>query len=194
MPIRAKTAVPIPTAPTPALLAAAGVGLVALAPAAVTLPVPYARQEQTQWCWAACTEMVARWLGVEGVRQCELANFLHGRTNCCARPSSTACNKPSAVNDVGRVYRHVGVTGIGPDLPLTLPTLVAELAAGRAVEVGYLWLQGGGHVAVVYGYTAQGHFAVHDPWFGSGFATYLQLWTAYGAGRWFVSYGRFARA
>jgi hypothetical protein len=184
MPVRKKAGVPIP-APPPAAAAA---------PASVSLPVPYVKQEQTEWCWAACTQMVSRWLGVADVPQCELANFLHGQTNCCVKPSSDTCNQPAPLNGVMPVYRHVGVKGIGPDRPLLFNTLVAELAAGRAVEVAFAWFGGGGHVVVVYGYDPEGQFAVRDPWFGSGSVTYLDLFSAYGNGRWVVSYGRFARA
>ncbi len=200
MPLRTMTGVPIPTAPPAAPRAAAaipeapaGVGPMVIPPS-VDLPVPQVPQLQTEWCWAACTEMVARWLGVDGVRQCELANFLHGQTRCCTAPSSDACNQPAPFASVIPVYRHVGVAGIGPDRPLTANTLVAELAAGRAVEVAFAWVGGGGHVVIVHGYTAEGLFAVNDPWQGAGTVSYFNLLTAYGSGRWVASYGRFARA
>ena len=40
------------------------------------LPVPFFAQEQTQWCWAACSQMVAAFMKKPPVKQCELANFL----------------------------------------------------------------------------------------------------------------------
>jgi hypothetical protein len=157
----------------------------------VTLPVPYVRQEQTQWCWAACAQMVANYLGNTNVRQCELANALHGQSRCCQQPASPGCNEPSPYDGIAQVYGHLRVNCISHTWPVSGQVVVRELTAGRPVEIGLLWSGGGGHVAVVRGCTPQGLFAVHDPWFGSGLATYLNLYTAYGRGQWAYSFGDF---
>lgn len=187
MPLRVKARVPIPAAPPPA------VALTAQAAPAVgaTLNVPLIAQKQNQWCWAACTAMVARFLGMSAPNQCELANFLFGRTTCCTSPGSPQCNQPAQVEQVVQVYRHLGISLTGPDKPLLADTVKGELDAGRPFEVGFLWTGGGGHVVVVFGYTAQGLVLIQDPWFGTVSVTYNRLVAAYGMGRWFVSYGRF---
>ena len=187
MPLRVKTGVPIPAPPfaAPAAPAAPAVG--------ATLNVSLVKQTQNQWCWAACTAMIARFLGMVEPKQCELANFLFGRTNCCQAPGSTTCNKPAQVQEIVKVYKHLGIKLTGPDKPLLADTVKKELDAGRPFEVGYLWNGGGGHVAIVYGYTPQGLVLVHDPWYGTGSITYNRLRLAYGMGVWFVSYGQFTR-
>jgi hypothetical protein len=186
MPLRVTVPVPIaPAPPAPAPFAPAA------APAAAILDVPYARQEQTEWCWAACSEMVARFLGNATVQQCELANFLHGQTDCCQTPGSAACNRPCPVLGVGLVYQHLHINCVSQAGPVNLLVIAQEINARRPVEVGYLWTGGGGHVALIRGYTAQGLLAVHDPWFGSGTVTYPAVLLAYGRGQWAFSFGDF---
>ena len=184
MPLRVATGIPI-TVPRKPVAAEAAVG------APPMLDVPYFQQEQSEWCWAACAQMVAAYLGNVNVRQCELANFLHGQTSCCQVPDSDACNQPCPYEGIGQVYGHLSVNCISDAFPEIAQVIQRELLAGRPVEVGFLWFGGGGHVALIRGSTAQGVYAVHDPAFGTGLVTYLSLYTAYGQGRWAYSFGGF---
>jgi hypothetical protein len=188
MPIRRKSGIPIQVtrrrrAPRSA------VGLAAAPP---MLAVPYFQQQQTQWCWAACTQMVAAYMNKPPVQQCDLANLLHGQTNCCASPSSAACNAPCPTAQVPVVYGHLGINCLTNLWPVNAAVLLNELQQGRPVEVGYLWYAGGGHVAIVRGITPQGLYAVNDPWFGQGPCTYQSILLAYGnGGRWAFTFGGF---
>lgn len=188
MPLRVPAGVPI----RPARRRPPAVGVAAAPP---VLRVPYVAQTQTQWCWAAVAEMVARHLGNTAVKQCELANVLHGQAGCCTSPASPACNQPVADHaGVHKVYAHLRIASKGHEWAVGPQVLLKELTAGRPVEVGYQWHGGtAGHVALVYGLTADGLWAVHDPWpdFGSGVATYPFLLTAYGMGRWRHTFGDF---
>lgn len=186
MPLRSDKRIPIVATPAPVAAAplAAAVG-------DIVLDVPYIRQKQNQWCWAACAQMIAAFLGKTDVTQCKLANFLHGQTKCCQHPGSNACNQPSPYPGIAAVYRFLEIACISDPHAETLAVMLRELSQGRPVEVGYLWYGGGGHVAIVYGVNRQGVFSVHDPWFGSGPVTYLGLLTAYGQGRWGMSFGGF---
>lgn len=182
-----KKGVPIP-APAPAPLSAAA------AATPQPLDVPLVRQTQNQWCWAACTAMIARFLGLVEPKQCELANFLHGQTNCCDKPSSSKCNKPAQYPDIVSVYNHIDIKLTGPDYPLLPNTVKLELDAGRPFEVALAWNGGGGHVAIVYGYTSAGLLLIRDPWYGNLKLPYNNLYWAYGQGRWTASYGQFKKA
>lgn len=195
MPLRVTNGVPVRVSRRPNLPAAAGFGL---APAAAPpmLSVPYVKQTQTQWCWAACAEMVARYLGAAAVKQCELANVLHGQTKCCTSPASAACNLPTDYPGVFKVYTHLGIKCIGHTWAVNGQVVLKELKAGRPVEVGYTWAGGtGGHVALITGVTPAGLLAIHDPWpdYGTGFATYQYVFSAYGMGRWTYSFGDFQK-
>jgi len=185
MPLRRLTGTPIPEPPTTTVADAA--------PAPPILNVPQIPQKQNQWCWAACTAMIARFLDLAEPQQCQLANFLFGQTNCCLNPSSGACNRPAQYADVLRVYNHLGISLLGPDFPLLFNTVVAEINAGRPFEVALAWSGGGGHVVIVYGLTAGGLLLVRDPWYGSMTLPYSSLYSAYGLGRWVASYGHFRR-
>jgi Papain-like cysteine protease AvrRpt2 len=187
MPVRAKSTIPIRRPRR-------GVAPAALPAAEVAEPPPMlrvelVRQTQNQWCWAACAQMVAAYYGNRTVTQCSLANFLHGRTNCCQRPGSEACNRPSQYEGVGRVFNHLRIECISHLWAVNTPVVLKELRGGRPVEVGLLWFGGGGHAVIVYGLTPQGLWAVHDPWYGTGVATDLYLRSAYGRGRWGYSFG-----
>jgi hypothetical protein len=137
--------------------------------------------------------MVAAFLGSATVKQCELANFLHQQTDCCQNPGSDRCNQPAPLQSIVPIYAHVKVHAIGDAHPESVQVLLRELRAQRPIEVGFLWFGGGGHVVLVRGVSAQGVFAVHDPWFGSGPVTYFGLLNAYGHGRWAFSYGDFRK-
>jgi hypothetical protein len=60
------------------------------------LNIVYVEQEQLNWCWAACCEMVFDLTGVtingNPVKQCEMATAqFHGA--CCSAPSSSICDQ-----------------------------------------------------------------------------------------------------
>src|SRR5229473_8682297 len=183
MPLRVATGIPIKSRPAPAapeaLAAAAAPGLIG----AVILDVPYVHQEQNEWCWAACSQMVAAFLGNADVQQCELANFLHGQSDCCQNPDSNRCNQPSPYEGIGQVYSHLKINCISQNWRVNVQVLVREFKAQRPVEIGFEWYGGGGHVVILHGITAQGLIAVNDPWYGTGIVTYLYLAGAYGQGR-----------
>jgi hypothetical protein len=159
--------------------------------AAIMLDVPYVTQLESEWCWAACTQMVAAFLGNSNVQQCELANFLHGQADCCDNPDSDRCNQPCPYEGIGQVYQHLRINCISQTWAVNIQVLVREFTAQRPVEIGYLWYNGGGHVAILRGITDTGLIAVNDPAFGTGFATYAYLANAYGAGQWAYSFGDF---
>src|SRR5690242_16082972 len=82
MPIRSSGGTPInPTASSPRFTT-------------TILPVPYHRQEQTNWCWDACNQMVIEFLGLGALTQCAIATAEFGG-NCCAAPASSLCNQPA---------------------------------------------------------------------------------------------------
>lgn len=190
MPLRTDQTIPIEPPITPA--APQTTGLVELSVSGpVLLEVPYIRQEQVQWCWAACALMVARFLGRAGSSQCELADFLHGQTACCTHSSSSECNRPSPYLGIGKVFTHLQVHSISHTWAVNLQVVLRELRENRPVEIGLLWSGGGGHVALIYGVTANGLFAVHDPWFGTGLFRSEALYSAYQRGRWAYSFGDF---
>src|SRR5437660_1156600 len=120
------------------LRAPSGKTIVPLPPplGARVLSVPWIKQEQTQWCWAACAQMVLRYYANLTVQQCDLANWLFGLSDCCAAPSSSLCNRPCQVSDVCRVYNAFGLRCYSSSGTITLGAVQLEIDQGYPVEPG----------------------------------------------------------
>jgi hypothetical protein len=157
--------------------------------AARVLNVPFIGQEQTNWCWAGCCQMVFRFFGLNDVSQCQMASREFGG-DCCAAPSSSACNQP---NYPESTYYNYGFTCTPQQGAFTLGSLQAELNAGRPVEVYYSWYGGGAHVAIVRGYYDNGDLEVNDPAYGPGRRAYSFVLGGYGLGTWTYTYSNLAR-
>lgn len=155
---------------------------------AAVLNVPWIKQEQTQWCWAACAQMVLRYSGNLTVRQCDFVNWLFGLSDCCAAGSTSLCNRPCQVADVCRVYSAFGLRCSYSNGTVSFGGLQFEIDQGRPVEAGLAWTGGGGHVVIVRGWYDDGKIHVNDPWYGHGAIPYSDLVNAYGQGTWFGTF------
>jgi hypothetical protein len=160
------------------------------APAAATLlSVPYRHQEQTNWCWAGCCEMVFLYYNINNVRQCDMASFQFG-ADCCAAPSSSICNQG---NWPENIYPHWGVSCSRSNGSFSLSSVQFEINNDRPVEPYYAWTGGGAHVAIIRGYYDNGDLEVHDPWYGSNRHTFNDVVAAYGLGAWSITYHNLKR-
>jgi len=168
-----------------------------------SLPINYVSQRpQANWCWAACTVMVANYLGAKDPdadgtpKMCHLASLLHGLPNCCADPSSC---------DMGAwpelAYAHLGIVH-SPEVPsppinservLTVEQIRQQIVENRRpVEVLYKWNTHGAHVVLITGIYDDGQIEVLDPWFGiESPVTYDYVRGARGMGRWAGTYSDF---
>lgn len=174
--LRSQKPVPIPVpAPSPPG-APGGLGIV--------LTVPYQRQEQVNWCWAACGAMLIGYYGKPPVTQCAMASRNFGR-QCCAMPLENGCDRGEWPESVYHLY---GVTLSVDEHAIGDGEVVGELRAGRPVEVYYAWTGGGAHVAIVVGRLGNGDYLVHDSYYGSGPRTEDAVRTGYGLGAWSRTY------
>jgi len=154
-------------------------------PTGKVLAVPYFHQQQTNWCWAGCAEMLFHFNNWNtNVKQCDMATAQFGG-NCCATPSSSTCNNG---NWPENTYNHYGFHYTKVNAALTQTQVDAEINATRPVEVYYAWNGGGAHVALIRGYYPNGDVEVNDPWYGQSRRTYASVLTAYGLGHWTMSY------
>ena len=155
--------------------------------------VPQIKQEQSNWCWAACTEMVLRYYEDSAVRQCEFANKLFNRTECCLEPSSPDCNRPCEMRDISSLYSSKNISSEFVDKAISFSKLHSEIDANRPVEVAYFWRDWGkpGHLVIVCGWRIDGQeefVYVNDPADSpttmSGIVAYSELLAPYGEGDW----------
>ncbi len=141
------------------------------------LPVPLYGQQTNMWCWAATTQMTVAYQGVI-ITQCQQANLLFGRNDCCINPPNAAC-----VNGGWPNYPAWGfstqITAWGT--ALTFDQLVAQIDANLPTNFSWGWTGGGGHIMVARGYknvNGVNYVYINDPWppnqGGSSWITYAE--------------------
>jgi hypothetical protein len=137
------------------------------------LDVELTGQLTQQWCWATCAQMVMRYFG-KNITQCEQANALFKRTDCCHSVMGRGAPfKPiSACAKAGNPdwnYYGFEVTHSSYDTPLTYEELVAQIDANKPVCFSWKWNSGGSHMLVAIGYWNSFQLLgdvvlVNDPW------------------------------
>lgn len=152
------------------------------------LGVPVLGQKQTQWCWAACKQMVFRFSdSVSTTEQCELANAAFELMGCCNSPTSSLCNKPLSILRISGEWQRWGYRSSYRAESLEFASIKFEIDHGRPIECGLKWHLGGGHAVLIIGYIddpISPDVIVNDPWELQKTIKYSELVTAYGRGQW----------
>jgi hypothetical protein len=162
-----------------ALLAAMLAGSAVKPAGAQQLDVPVVFQEMSQWCWAAVSQSMLAFQGVE-VQQCEIAEYTRttatwhnfGSNHCCNR----SCNHwnylqgtPGSIEDIlwhfGNLFTDFQFSA------LSLPETEAEIKGKRPFVIRWGWTGGGGHFLVGTG-LAGTMVTYMDPMHGSVIATH----------------------
>jgi Papain-like cysteine protease AvrRpt2 len=148
------------------------------------LSVPHRYQEQPNWCWAACSEMLYLFFGITNIRQCDIASAEFG-ANCCASPGSSVCNRPNWPDNP--LYR-VGISFTVFNAAFSLFSVRSEIDASQPLLVYYAWSGGGAHIAPLRGYYDNGDLEINDPAYGPGRRAYNYVLNGYGMGSWSMTY------
>ncbi len=157
-----------------------------LAPPGAAL-VSYVKQTETNWCWAACGEMIMQARGVAQT-QCTLASSQF-TLQCCPSPNAPLGCNLGAWPDLSYPSRGLPTTRIKSQL--SQAAVSAELSAGRPVQVCYQWAGSRStHVALIVADYGNGDFEVFDPWqqYGRGTRRFSQIQSAYGLGAWIQTF------
>lgn len=151
-------------------------------------------QRYSEWCWAACMEMVLGNRRFPSPGQCGLAGSAFSLNTCCGFPFDPDCNRPLPVPQTGKEYAKWGVSSLFFTHPISFEQIVQEISNNRVVLVGLLWSSGGvyrgGHAVLVVGWdeNEDGRFlVVYDPRGSGGVASsqwYDDLLNAFGGGSW----------
>jgi hypothetical protein len=116
----------------------------------VELPVMLHPQETSMWCWAASGQMTMEY-GGRVVAQCDQANHLFDRTNCCqggrCPPVGTTCAEGGWPEYDAWDFdsKHTN------DAALTFEHVATEILLDRPVAFSWGWKGGGGHMMVANG-------------------------------------------
>lgn len=155
------------------------------------------------WCWAACAEMVLRFLGAP-LDKCTVAGR-HLRRNDCCGPSSAVCDTALSVDGIGEAFGGARLVGNLYDA-LRFETLQKKIDGDPAsgtpphpVVAAIQWVNGGGHLVVISGWRISGalrYVKVNDPWYTSGDIRYEDVLEKYGPndnGKWVFTWADFRR-
>jgi hypothetical protein len=211
MPLRATTPIPIVRNPTEIsleLLDHADTESFATAAPAVAaehkLNVRRIRQLRSNWCWAACVDMVLNYYEQPEIRQCDVVGKKLDEP-CCDDPFNADYNVTCHQDDMRSVWEKLGIHSrshlgqpTGDNGWVGQNKLVDELNQQRPVELGLKWQGSGGHAIIVHGWKNSSNgmfFLVNDPlnWGdeevpelvnGKGKVLYDELREAYGMGKW----------
>jgi len=144
------------------------------------LNVPEITQDTGVWCWAACTQAVLQYYGIQE-EQCDVVNVARelagwGSDDCCIYQYGTSCYRMNWLYDApGSVYdilQQYGVNSSGIASFLTLSQVEHEISNGKP----FLFRWGGdgypvGHFLVGRGVCFDNLFYL-DPLYGYGFSPY----------------------
>lgn len=136
-------------------------------PSGRILPLACICQEQTQWCWAAVTNMILHYHGETFHQQCEFANFVFEKSECCEQPESY--DNPCLPSRLSDLHKHLGIRSTKVLGSVSIDTLKNEINSGRPIGVAHVWKSKygyRGHHVLIYGwqpFQSELTFWVHDP-------------------------------
>ena len=133
-------------------------------------------QEQTNWCWAALTTIIARFYDSSSTEsQCNVVNREFGRSDCCndpARSDDKQCNQggypESSLPKTGNLRRH-------SFSPTPFTGVQDEVIAGQPLGVRINWSGGGAHALSIAAYSRPNWIYTQDPWFESTWWNYVSF-------------------
>jgi hypothetical protein len=167
----------------------------------ILLPMVWQEQQQSNWCWAACTSMVCQfYIPKMFSTQCSVATITINHDRLLAGQTSIDCCNPTVAETTGN-----STWGLLPPLALTghlanlvwtsmdYAALLNELGNGRPICVQIQWRGGGGHFIVVNGvnYIPNPDIVwVEDPGSGPAIVAYSELVNNnyQGSGTWFETF------
>jgi hypothetical protein len=156
------------------------------------LPIKRIDQAQSEWCWAACGEMIATYLKRPSFTQCMFANGYLARTGYCvdACKDPGTCNSPCRQQDISIEYAKAGISSVLVPAAIDTQTLHDEVGARQPVLAMVQYQSGASHVVLLTGYSRTASVFVIDtrPGHGEGWIDYAALRQALGHGAWTTSW------
>ena len=144
---------------------------------AKVLPITVQKQEQSNWCWIACSVSVHNYFNpAQPGSQCQLASMMMNQP-CCANPGP--CNVPGSPSNALQLMNNLSrVLAINN---LSFPDVQTEINYGNPIILGYT--PGSvqqGHAIVLCGYDkSNGNVYVLDPETGPAVGPFSSIIFAY---------------
>ena len=141
--------------------------------------------ERTNWCWAACFQMLLELLEQSVRKQCEVAEPVLGVKNPACCHNVNACNFALDHMRVGKALGFFGLKSRFSPSPLSLNDLKNALPGGP-IAIG-LARGALGHMLLAVDTSEQGGntmIDILDPKFGVGSVTYAFLLSGHSLGSW----------
>ena len=129
------------------------------------LPIPLVSQSPCRyWCWAACISSIAKYLKIDRLKTCEVANRALNSTVCCQDKHS--CDKPISTDKISDALWGLNIIFRKRYGPLSEAKVKSEIDRDSPVLVYMTKPDRVGHVVLVIGYemTSSGMLIyVNDP-------------------------------
>ncbi|MEL6412014.1 MAG: papain-like cysteine protease family protein [Pseudomonadota bacterium] len=162
-----------------------------MSPGVLDMTVP--QQEQLNWCWAATTVGVSRFLnpvptGTDNLEQGEVVNRRLNLTLCCVGPGDPVSSECNVQSGLTLPLFEAGLHQVTYANKLEFDEIKSEIDAGRPVCVRIVWELGfgQGHFAVIVGYIFDpdagiADLVLEDSYFRRSIHTYDSFRQFYGA-------------
>jgi hypothetical protein len=139
---------------------------------------PRVEQDETEWCWAACLQILVG----DRRQQCEVAEMVLGRNpgECCARIEP--CNFPLQPEDVVDALDAVGLRGFHHPNRFSPNRLSRAVGAGP-VAIGLIG-NASGHMLLAIRVSRLDTVDILDPWLEDGSVDYQYLLDGHPLGDW----------
>jgi len=155
-----------------------------------TLPITAVKQEQTNWGWDACMQMVFQYHHLV-LAQCEISQQVSWQTykKCCSKKS--CCNQAVTSAQVSKGWSDFEYTYTYKSSASTYAEIQTSINASQVVEAWLEWTGGGAQTVIIVGYNTSGGNFIHvnDPTEADTLVmTYGFLKVGYGKGKWQLSW------
>ncbi|MBL0385277.1 C39 family peptidase [Tumebacillus sp. ITR2] len=118
------------------------------------LSVPASLQQQSLWCWAASTEMVAKYFGANAT-QSDIVTYVKG----------SPVNVTGTVADVQRGLSKYNIKSSYIATTMTFQTIANQASNGQPMVASISYTDGTGHALVIRGYYEDTSLSKQDVYF-----------------------------
>ncbi len=115
------------------------------------LDISAIKQETTEWCWAACAQMIIGFTNNNQLTQEQIVATMYGVPVKSVSVKNPDCNRPASVSEIMDVFDEYSVSYEYSTGVLSYEDLINELNT-RPVEIGIKWADGAMHAILVFGY------------------------------------------